>query len=129
MTASRVGYQYVVLRCVPRVDRDEFINVGVVLYSQATDFLGSAFAVNPERLGAFAPDVDLSSVDAALQTIGAICRGEKAPGRPSSGRSLGQRFGWLAAPRSTVVQPGPVHGGLTRDPPAELERLLSCLVG
>ena len=128
MTASRVGYQYVVLRCVPRVDRDEFINVGVVLYSQATDFLGSAFAVNPERLGAFAPEADLSSVEAALQTIGAICRGEKAPGRPSLDE-LGQRFGWLAAPRSTVVQAGPVHGGLTRDPPAELERLLSCLVG
>ena len=128
MTASRVGYQYVVLRCVPRVDRDEFINVGVVLYSQATDFLGSAFAVNPERLGAFAPEADLPSVEAALQTVGAICRGEKAPGRPCLDE-LGQRFGWLAAPRSTVVQPGPIHGGLTRDPPAELERLLSCPVG
>ena len=128
MTASLVAYQYVVLHCVPRVDREEFINVGVVLYSQDTDFLGSAFAVNPDRLGAFAPDADLSSVDAALQTIGAICRGEKGPGRPCLD-ALGQRFGWLAAPRSTVVQPGPVHGGLTRDPPAELERLLSRLVG
>ena len=128
MTASLVGYQYVVLRCVPRVDREEFINVGVVLYSQATDFLGCAFLVDPERLGTLAPDVDLPSVDAALATIGAICRGEKAPGRPCLD-GLGQRFGWLAAPRSTVVQPGPVHGGLTSDPPAELERLLACLVG
>ena len=128
MTTSLVGYQYVVLRCVPRVDRDEFINVGVVLYSQATDFLGAAFAVDPDRLGVFAPDADLSSVTAALQTIGAICRGEQAPGRPCL-EGLGQRFGWLAAPRSTVVQPGAVHGGLTSDPPAELERLLSRLVG
>jgi len=128
MTASLVGYQYVVLHCVPRVDRDEFINVGIVLYSQAAEFLGSAFAVNPDRLGSFAPQADLSSVDAALETIGAICRGEQAPGRPCLD-GLGQRFGWLAAPRSTVIQPGPVHGGLTRDPPAELERLLSRLVG
>jgi hypothetical protein len=128
MTASLMGYQYVVLRCVPRVDRDEFINVGVVLYSQAADFLDSAFTVNPDRLGAFAPDVDLASVDAALRTIGAICCGEQAPGRPSLD-GLGQRFGWLAAPRSTVVQPGPVHGGLTSDPAAELERLLAHLVG
>jgi hypothetical protein len=128
MTASLVGYQYVVLHCVPRVDREEFINVGVVLYSQATGFLDCAFAVNPGRLGAFAPDVDLSSVNAALQTIGGICRGEKASGRPCLD-GLGQRFGWLAAPRSTVVQPGPVHGGLTSDPAAELARLLALLVG
>jgi hypothetical protein len=128
MTASMVGYQYVVLHCVPRVDRDEFINVGIVLYSQSTDFLGSAFAVNPDRLGAFAPEADLSSVDAALRTIGAICRGEQASGRPCLD-GLGQRFGWLAAPRSTVIQPGPVHGGLTSDPAAELERLLAHLVG
>jgi hypothetical protein len=128
MTAPLVGYQYVVLHCVPRVDRCEFINVGVVLYSQAADFLDAAFALNPDRFGVFAPDLDLASVDAALQTIGAICRGEKVTGGPCLD-GLGRRFGWLAAPRSTVVQPGPVHGGLTSDPPAELERLLSRLVG
>jgi hypothetical protein len=127
MTASLLGYQYVVLRFVPRVDRDEFVNVGVVLYSQAGDFLDCAFAVNPDRLGAFAPDVDLAAVEAALRTIGAICCGKKAPGPSLDG--LGQRFGWLAAPRSTVVQPGPVHGGLTSDPAVELERLLALLVG
>lgn len=127
MTASLVGYQYVVLRCVPRVDRDEFINVGVVLYSQAADFLDCAFDVFPDRMGAFAPDVDLAAVEAALRTIGAICCGEQASGPSLDG--LGQRFGWLAAPRSTVVQPGPVHGGLTSDPAAELERLLAHLVG
>jgi hypothetical protein len=128
MTAALLGYQYVVLRCVPRVDRDEFINVGVVLYSQAADFLDCAFAVNPDRMGAFAPEVDLAAVEAALRTIGAICCGKQAPGRPALD-GLGQRFGWLAAPRSTVVQPGPVHGGLTSDPAAELERLLAHLVG
>ena len=127
MRASLVGYQYVVLRCVPRVDRDEFVNVGVVLYSQAADYLDAAFAVDADRLRALWPEVDLDAVDAALETVCAVCRGEHAPGRPSIPR-LGPRFGWLSAPRSTVVQPGPVHGGLTKDPAAELTRLLGRLV-
>jgi hypothetical protein len=128
MTSPLLSYQYVVLRCVPRVDRDEFINVGVVIHSQGADFLQCAFIVDPERLRSLSPQVDLASVDATLETICAICRGEQAPGRPSL-EGLGQRFGWIAAPRSTVVQPGPVHGGLTSDPAAELQRLLARLVG
>jgi hypothetical protein len=128
MTSPIVGYQYVALRCVPRVDRDEFVNVGVVIHSQGADFLDCAFALDPDRLRALAPQLDLASVDATLETVRAICRGEQAPGRPTLD-TLGQRFGWLAAPRSTVVQPGPVHGGLTSDPVAELQRLLARLVG
>jgi hypothetical protein len=128
MTSPLVSYQYVVLRCVPRVDRDEFTNVGVVIHSQAVDFLDCAFVIHPDRLRSLSPDLDLGTVDATLQTICAICRGEQAPGRPSL-RTLGQRFGWLSAPRSTVVQPSPVHGGLTKDPAAELKRLLARLVG
>lgn len=128
MNTPLVGYQYVVLRCVPRVDRDEFINVGVVLHSQDADFLDASFSFDPDRFSAFAPDLDLGSVDATLRTVCAICRGEQAPGRPSLDK-LGQRFGWLAAPRSTVVQPGPVHGGLAGNPAAELQRLLTVLVG
>lgn len=127
MTAL-VGYQYVVLRCVPRVDREEFVNVGVVLHSQGADFLDCAFAVDPDRLRSLSPELDVESVDAALETVCAICRGERAPGHPRL-ETLGQRFGWLAAPRSTVVQPGPVHGGLTSDAAAELQRLLVHLVG
>jgi len=133
MTSPLVGYQYVVLRCVPRVDRDEFVNVGVVIHSQSADFLDCAFAIDTARLTALAPHLDLASVDASLETVRAICRGEQAPGRPRLEGlgldGLGQRFGWLAAPRSTVVQPGPVHGGLTGDPAAELQRLLARLVG
>jgi hypothetical protein len=133
MTSPLVGYQYVVLRCVPRVDRDEFVNVGVVIHSHSADFLDCAFAIDTDRLTALAPHLDLSSVDASLETVRAICRGEQAPGRSAPDRlgldGLGQRFGWLAAPRSTVVQPGPVHGGLTSDPAAELRRLLTRLVG
>jgi Protein of unknown function (DUF3037) len=128
MTAPLLGYQYVVLRCVPRVDRDEFVNIGVVLYSQDAGFLDCAFATDPKRLRSLSPDLDLTSVSATLETICAICRGEPAPGRPRLD-GLGQRFGWFAAPRSTVVQPGPVHGGLSSDPAAELRRLVSRLVG
>jgi hypothetical protein len=123
-----LSYQYVVLRCVPRVDRDEFINVGVVVHSQGADFLDCAFALDPNRLRSFSPQLDLESVSATLETICAICHGEQAPGRPQLD-GLGQRFGWFAAPRSTVVQPGPVHGGLTSDPAQELQRLLARLVG
>ena len=128
MTSPWVGYQYVALRCVPRVDRDEFTNIGVIVHSQAVDFLDCAFVVDPGRLRSLSPDLDLESVDATLRTVCAICRGQHAPGHPSL-ETLGQRFGWLSAPRSTVVQPGPVHGGLTKDPAAELERLLALLVG
>ncbi|HET7474444.1 MAG TPA: DUF3037 domain-containing protein [Dermatophilaceae bacterium] len=126
--AVMIGYQYVVLRCVPRVDRDEFVNVGVVLYSQAAEYLDARFRVDPQRLRALAPEVDLESVDRALQTVCAVCRGDRSPGLPELPR-LGMRFGWLSAPRSTVVQPGPVHGGLAADPAAELDRLLARLVG
>ena len=128
MTSPLLSYEYVVLRAVPRVDRDEFINVGVVIHAQRADFLDCAFNLNPDRLRSFSPELDLASVEASLETLAAICRGEQAPGRPTLD-GLGQRFGWIAAPRSTVVEPGPVHGGLTSDPAAELHRLLARLVG
>jgi hypothetical protein len=136
MTSPLVGYQYVVLRCVPRVDRDEFVNVGVVIHSPAihgTDFLDCAFALDRARLGVLAPHLDLASVDASLETVKSICRARQAPGSSATdGLGLdtpGQRFGWLAAPRSTVIQPGPIHGGLTSNPADELRRLLARLVG
>jgi len=127
VTSPLISYQYVVLRCVPRVDREEFLNVGVVIHSQTADFLDCAFALDPDRLRSFSPEVDLASVGATLDTVCAICRGEQAPGLPAL-KTLGQRFGWLIAARSTVLQPGPVHGGLTSDPAAELQRLLARLV-
>jgi hypothetical protein len=122
-----MGFQYVVLRCVPRVDREEFVNVGVVLYCQDADFLQAACHVNRERLGTLDPDVDLDAVCSALDAVEAVCRGDKSTG--SAGRtSLGTRFGFVTAPRSTVVQPGPIHGGMTADPGRELEHLLTELV-
>lgn len=125
---SLQGYQYVVLRCVPRVEREEFVNVGVVLYSQAADFLEARYALDEARLRALAPGVEVAEVRDALEAVCRVCRGETGGGLPDLG-SLGRRFGWLSAPRSTVVQPGPVHGGLTVDPHAELAGLVERMVG
>jgi Protein of unknown function (DUF3037) len=133
------GYQYVALRCVPRVDREEFVNVGVVLYCHAEDFLGSASLVDADRLRALDPGIDVEAVRHALEAVEQVCRGEAhvefgvgsratAYGVREGRDDQSSRFGFLRAPRSTVVQPGPVHGGLTDDPALELERLLRRLV-
>lgn len=123
----RLPYQYVILRCVPRVDREEFINVGVVAYCQEAEFLAAACHVDQARLKGLAPDLDLAAVTSALAFIDGVCRGDQTAGAAAAG-DLGTRFGFLKAPRSTVVQPGPVHGGTTTDPAAELARLLDVLV-
>jgi hypothetical protein len=125
---SRLAYQYVVLRCVPRVDREEFVNVGVVLYCQATDFLDAAWHVDRERLRAFDPRLDLDQVCEALGFVEGVCAGDERGGAASA-KPIGQRFGFLKAPRSTVLQPGPVHGGVTHDPARQLEHLIEKLVG
>jgi len=125
---TRLPYQYVVLRCVPRPEREEFVNVGVVLYCEETGFLEVACHVDEDRLRALDPRVDLLHVTASLEFADAVCSGEERAG--SAGQaSLGQRFGFLKAPRSTVIQPGPVHGGLTADPARQLRQLLERLVG
>ena len=121
------GFQYVVLRCVPRVDREEFLNVGVVVYCQQEDFLQARCHVNRERLAALAPEIDPDTVCAHLGAIEAVCRGDESAGEAGQG-PLGTRFGFVSAPRSTVVQPGPIHGGLTDDPGRQLEHLLDRLV-
>lgn len=133
------GYQYVVLRCVPRVDRGEFVNVGVVLHCPARDFLASRSEVDEGRLRALDPGIDLAAVRSALDAVEQVCRGEAhvdfglgsratAYGVREGSDDPSTRFGFLKAPRSTVIQPGPVHGGLTDDPARQLERLLEQLV-
>ena len=125
--SDRLAYQYVVLRCVPRVDREEFLNVGVVVYCQAVDFLHVAWDVDRDRLAAAFPGLDLDQVCAALEFVEGVCAGDERGGA-AAGHPMGQRFGFLKAPRSTVIQPGPVHGGVTADPAAEVDRLLDTLV-
>ncbi|EON23582.1 MULTISPECIES: DUF3037 domain-containing protein [Nocardioides] len=125
---SRLAYQYVALRCVPRPEREEFVNVGVVLYCQAADFLDVAWQCDRDRLGALDPRLDVDAVCAALAFVEGVCRGD-ARGGAAALQSPGQRFGFLKAPKSTVLQPGPVHGGMTADPARQLEHLLARLVG
>jgi len=125
--STRMGFQYVVLRCVPRVDREEFVNVGVVLYCQEADFLEALCHVERGRLTALDPSVDVEAVCSALHAVEAVCRGDESAG--AAGRApMGTRFGFVKAPRSTVVQPGPVHGGTTDDPARQLDHLLDRLV-
>ena len=125
---TRLPYQYVVLRCVPRVDREEFLNVGVVLYCQATDFLEVAWNADPERLRSLDPRLDVDQLCEALAFVEGVCAGDERGGAAASA-PIGTRFGFLKAPRSTVLQTSPVHGGVTSDPPRELERLLERFVG
>jgi hypothetical protein len=124
---TRLAYQYVVLRCVPRVDREEFLNVGVVVYCQAADYLEVAWEVDRERLAALDPALDLDQVCEALAFVEGVCAGDERGGAAGA-KPSGQRFGFLKAPRSTVLQPGPVHGGVTTDPARQLDHLLQKLV-
>ena len=132
-------YQYVTLRCVPRPDREEFVNVGVVLYCEDVQFLGVASRVDEGRLLAFAPALDLAHLRESLDAAERVCTGSAhlayevgaratAYGTRDLADTPSARFGLLKAPRSTVLQPGPVHGGVTTDPGLELQHLLSRLV-
>jgi hypothetical protein len=127
-SGTRQAYQYVVLRCVPRPEREEFLNVGVVLHCQAADFLDVLWSVDADRLRALDAEIDVDQVRDALSFVDRVCRGDERAGEAAR-QSLGQRFGFLKAPRSTVLQPGPVHGGVTDDPARQLEHLRERLVG
>jgi hypothetical protein len=120
-------FEYAVLKVIPRVERGECINAGVVLYCQADRFLGARIHLDADRLKALDPAADLEAVRAHLEAARSVCAG--GPEARAVGRiHLTDRFGWLVAPRSTVVQPSEVHTGLTEDPEAELERLLQSMV-
>ena len=116
------------LRCVPRVDREEFLNVGVValLPGRATTSTSPGTST-ASGCAALDPGLDLDQVCDALAFVDGVCAGDERGGAAGT-KPLGQRFGFLRAPKSTVLQPGPVHGGVTTDPAAELDRLLAHLV-
>ncbi|MBD2721542.1 MULTISPECIES: DUF3037 domain-containing protein [Hymenobacter] len=120
-------YEYAVLRVVPRVEREEFMNVGVVLLCRAQGFLQVRCAVPEARLRAFAPGLDLDEVAARLHAFERICQG-RATGGTIGQLPLAERFRWLTAMRSTIVQTSPVHPGLCADAGQTLARLLEQLV-
>jgi hypothetical protein len=123
----RHSFDYAVVRVVPHVEREEFLNVGVILSCQATDFLKAKFHVNAKRLYALAPGLDLSEVQNHLEAMRLICEGGKTAG-PIGRLPRRARFDWLVAPRSTVIQTSAVHTGLCSDPEQALERLLRKMV-
>ncbi|MBM9622845.1 DUF3037 domain-containing protein [Streptomyces zhihengii] len=124
---DRDVFEYALLRVVPRVERGECFNAGVVVYCRAKSFVAARTHLDPDKLRALDPHADLAGVRAALGAVEGVCRGGDDAGQ-AGGDDAGRRFRWLIAPRSTVVQPGPVHTGLTGDPAAEVERLLDLLV-
>ncbi len=120
-------FQYAIVRVVPRVERGEFLNAGVVLLCRPKRFLAARVSLDRSRLAALAPEVDPAMIESHLDAIERIAAGNPEAG-PIARMGQGERFHWLVAPSSTVIQPSEVHTGLCDDPAAELEHLVSKLV-
>jgi hypothetical protein len=118
MPAAR-SFEYAIVRVVPRVERGEFVNAGVVLYCRSCEFLEAAVELDRERLCALDPAADVAMIEAHLESVARICRGGADAG-PIGRLSQAERFRWLVAPRSTVIQCSPVHEGVHHDPRAAL---------
>ena len=123
----RNPYQYAVIRVVPHVERGECINAGVVLLCRSKAFVGAVTWLDEARLRAIAPDTDPATIRPHLEAIEKVARGDPHGG-PIARLPNAERFHWLVAPASTIIQPSPVHTGLTDDPASELERLFETLV-
>lgn len=125
---DRHSFNYAVVRVVPHAEREEFINVGVILSCHAANFLDAAFEVDERRLKAFAPGLDVNELQAHLEAIRLICEGGDKGGT-IGGLPRRARFDWLVAPRSTIVQTSAVHAGLCSNPRRALNHLLRKMVG
>ncbi len=123
----RSPYQYAIVRVVPDIERGECINAGVVLLCRSRGYVGALTFLDEGRLRALAPDADVATIRAHLDAIDRVARGDPAGG-PIARSSIAERFHWLVAPASTMIQPSQVHTGLTDDPAGELDRLLADLV-
>jgi Protein of unknown function (DUF3037) len=124
---ERSPFQYAAVRIVPRVERGEAVNAGVVLFCRPLRFLGARTRLDESLLAVLAPGCDPAAVHEQLHTIELIAAGDAAGG-PIAALPASERFHWLVAPASTIVQPGPVHTGLTQDPAGELDHLFARLV-
>jgi hypothetical protein len=120
-------FQYAIVRVVPRVERGECLNAGVVLLCRPRRFLAARVGLDAARLAALAPGVDPATIETHLAAIERIAAGDPAAG-PIARLGQGERFHWLVSPSSTVIQPSEVHTGLCDDPAAELEHLFERLV-
>lgn len=120
-------YDYSIVRVVPRVERGEQINAGVIVQCPTAGYLGAEIAFDPAKLRALAPDIDVAEVEAALAIIPLIAAGDRRGG-PIAELPRNERFHWLVAPRSAIIQPSPTHTGLCDDPAAALAKLVDRLV-
>jgi hypothetical protein len=120
-------YDYAIFRVVPRVEREEFVNVGVIVSCSTKEFLEARIELDEQRLLALDPGLDIESIRAHLGTISAICAGGEDAG-PIGQLSQRERFHWLVSPRSTTIQVSPVHTGQCKDPVEVLEHLLNTMV-
>ena len=125
--SARDVFEYALVRVVPRIERGEMINAGVLVYCRARGYVGARVHLDEARLRCLDREVDVAGVRAALRGYQGICAGGDGAGQ-AAGDDPGRRFRWLTAPRSTIVQPGPIHTGLTADPDKEADRLLELLV-
>ena len=121
------SYDYAIIRVVPRVERGELVNVGVILSCPAVEFLDARVELDEQRLRALDETLDIDDIRAHLATIPVICAGGSGAG-PIGALPQRNRFHWLVSPRSTIIQPSPVHTGRTGDPASALERLLEAMV-
>ena len=127
MRPARVSFEYTVIRVVPHIERGEYLNAGVILFCKARRYLGAKIDVQLDRLPAFCPGADREMIRAQLEMIRTVCDSGTGAGVFSTW-TRSERFRWLAAPSSTVVQTSPVHCGLCVDPEAELDQLYDLLV-
>jgi hypothetical protein len=121
------SFDYAIVRVVPRVERGEFINAGVILFCLTSRFLEAKVELDEQRLLMLAPEVDVELVRSHLEAIPRICAGGRAAG-PIGQLPQKERWHWLVAPRSTILQTSPVHSGLCEDPARSLEHLMDTLV-
>lgn len=121
------SFDYAIIRVVPRVERGEFINAGVVFFCRTLRFLEARVALDRERLAAMAPDLDAAEVERHLERLPAVAGGGVAAG-PLGELELAERFHWLVAPRSSIIQTSPVHSGLCSDPAAAIDHLMRTMV-
>jgi Protein of unknown function (DUF3037) len=125
--ADTSPFQYAIVRVVPRVERGECFNAGVILFCRPRRFLAARVHLDERRLAALAPEVDAATVRAHLDAIALIAAGDAAGG-PLAKLPKHERFHWLVSASSTIIQPSAVHTGMTDDPAAELEHLFTAMV-
>ena len=123
----RSPFQYAIVRVLPRVERGECLNVGVILLCRPRRYLGARIVLDERRLAGFAPDLDPATIRPHLEAIERIAGGDPAAG-PIAQLEPAERFHWLVSPSSTIIQPSEVHTGLCEDPAAELDHLVATLV-